>query len=94
MSVTCAGCLGGAARECYSGSMSIDELRNHVKARPFVPFTVLVADGRSFRVPHEDFISQSPGGRTVIVYHGKVHTVLDALLITGLEVEQSHEQLS
>jgi hypothetical protein len=74
--------------------MSIDELRNQIKARPFIPFTVLVADGRSFHVPHEDFISQSPLGRTVIVYHGKVHTVLDALLITGLEMEAPHEQIS
>jgi hypothetical protein len=68
--------------------VTVDELRNQIKTRPFVPFRVLVADGRSFEVPHEDYISQSPTGRTVIVYHGKVHTVLDALLITGLELEE------
>ena len=74
--------------------MSIDELRVHIRARPFIPFTVLVADGRSFHVPHEDFISQAPSGRTVIVYHERgTCAVLDALLITGLELEASHEQL-
>jgi hypothetical protein len=75
--------------------MLINELRTHVKARPFIPFTVLVADGRSFHVPHEDFISQSPSGRTVIVYNEKsTCAVLDALLVTGLELEAPHEQLS
>jgi hypothetical protein len=74
--------------------MSTDELRHHIRARPFVPFKVLVADGRSYHVPHEDYISQSPVSRTVIVYNRRsTCAVLDALLITGLELEAEHEPL-
>jgi hypothetical protein len=75
--------------------MSINQLRDHAKARPFVPFKVFVADGRSFDVPHEDFISLSPFGRTVIVYTGgDRHIVLDVLMIAGLEIESLHEKVS
>ena len=75
--------------------MSIDQLRARIKARPFVPFTILSADGRSYIVPHEDFVSLSPSGRTVIVYTGEdSHVVLDGLLIAGLEFSAPHETVS
>lgn len=75
--------------------MSIDQLKARIKARPFVPFTILTADGRSFQAPHEDFVSQSPSGRTIIVYTGDdSHVLLDGLLITGLEVATPFETAS
>ena len=60
-------------------------------ASPFRPFTIHLADGRSFSVPHPDFISQSPAGRTVIVF-GKDEdefSILDLLLVTELEMHKS-----
>ena len=44
--------------------MSPETLRELIAARPFVPFTLRLADGRSYDVPHPEFISISRSGRT------------------------------
>lgn len=70
--------------------MTIEQLRNTHHAQPFRPFTIYLADGRSYHVPHPEFLSQSPGGRTVIVYHeDDSFSILDLLLITELRAEPS-----
>lgn len=40
--------------------MTLDEIRKIVKRQPFEAFEVLLVDGRSFRVPHPDFIFVPP----------------------------------
>jgi hypothetical protein len=68
--------------------MTKDQLQAIRDASPFSPFTIHLADGRSLRVLHRDFISVSPGGRTIIVYHtGEAFSVIDKLLITELAVD-------
>jgi hypothetical protein len=43
-----------------------------------------MADGRRIQVPHRDFISHSPSGRTVIVEHeDDTHSILDPLFGGG-----------
>ena len=65
--------------------MTVQQLRAAHKAVPFQPFTVHMADGRSFRVPHPDFLSMSPGGRTVIVYEeNDEFSILDLLLMSEI----------
>ena len=67
--------------------MTIEQIRNIHRAQPFRPFAIHVADGRVIEVPHPDFLSHSPTGRTIIVYHGdESFSVLDLLLVTELEV--------
>jgi hypothetical protein len=67
--------------------MSTEQLRAVHQAIPFKPFTIHVADGRSFRVPHREFLSLSPGGRTLFVFHDEeAFSILDLLLVTELEV--------
>jgi len=67
--------------------MTIEQLRNVHRAQPFRPFTIHLADGRDVLVPHPDFLSHSPAGRTIIVYHtDDSFSVLDLLLVTELEV--------
>lgn len=69
--------------------MTIEQLRLAREANPFRPFTVHLADGRSHRVPHRDYLSMSPGGRTVIVYESdEAGHILDALLITELLIDK------
>ncbi len=69
--------------------MSIDELRKLREANPFLAFTIRLADGRSYRINHRDYLSISPVGRTVIVYgEDGGFDILDALLITVLSVEK------
>ena len=51
-----------------------------------VPFSVQLADGRSCKVPHSDYISLPPKNATVAVVYeddGTVH-VLPLLTMTGL----------
>jgi hypothetical protein len=67
--------------------MTIEQLRRIHEARPFQPFTIHLADGRSLEVPHTEFLSHSPSGRTIIVYHGDDDfSIIDLLLVTELEV--------
>lgn len=50
-----------------------------------VPFTLRMADGKEYPVPHRDYISVPPKASYVIVYddHGRF-TVLPLLTMTGL----------
>jgi hypothetical protein len=70
--------------------MTIEQLRGTREANPFRPFTIHLADGRSLRVPHRDYLSTSPGGRTVIVYQaGEAFSIIDLLLVTKLAIEDA-----
>ncbi len=69
--------------------MTLDQLRSLRAASPFRPFTIHLAGGRSLRVPHRDFVSVSPGGRTAIVYQAEeAFSILDLLLVAELSVEE------
>ncbi len=70
--------------------MTVEQLRNMHQARPFWPFTIRLADGTSYNVPHSEFLSQSPSGRTIIVHHSDdTFSVIDLLLVTELKVAGS-----
>ena len=63
--------------------MTVQQLQAARDATPFRPFTIHLADGRALRVPHRDFVSLSPGGRTVIVYReNEAFSIIDR----GLEI--------
>jgi len=50
-----------------------------------------MADGRMLHVPHRDFLSHSPTGRTVIVYgEDDDFSILDVLMITEIEVASTN----
>ncbi len=67
--------------------MTIEQLRTTHRASPFQPFTIRMADGRQFPIPHPDFLSMSPSGRTAVIFHedGSA-SVVDLLLMTELEL--------
>jgi hypothetical protein len=68
--------------------MTAEQLRVMREANPFRPFTIYLADGRSLFVPHRDFVSQSPGGRTILVYNGDdSFSFVDLYLVTELRVQ-------
>jgi len=72
--------------------MTIQQLQHVRDSSPFRPFVIHVADGRSFRVPHRDFVSHTPGGRTLIAYDesdDEAFSILDLLLVTELELERN-----
>jgi hypothetical protein len=70
-------------------SVTIASLRRVIDATPFRPFTLHVADGRRLHVPHREFLSHTPGGRTLIVYDeedDEAFSILDMLLVTEIVV--------
>ena len=68
--------------------MTIEQLRAVHQARPFRPFTLQLADGRSLHVPHNELLPHSPAGRTVIVYENdESFSIVDLLLVTRIEVK-------
>ena len=72
--------------------MNIQQLREARQAVPFRPFTIHLSDGRSHPVPHRDYLSMSPGGRTVIVYlNEEAGSMLDSLMITELSFDKLPE---
>jgi hypothetical protein len=66
--------------------MSPEFVRNATKRRPFRPFIVHMAGGRSIPVRSPEFIELPKEGRLVVVYNpnGATH-VVDLLLVTDLE---------
>ena len=67
--------------------MTTEQFRATLHLQPFRPFTIRMADGRTFEVVHPDFVAQSPSGRTVIVIQpDESYSVLDLLLMTELQV--------
>ena len=70
--------------------MTVQHLRAAHHAAPFRPFSIRMADGRSFPVPHSDFLFMSPTGRTFIVCQADDDfSILDLLLMTEIEYRAS-----
>ena len=73
--------------------MTIERIMDAFSARPFVPFTIHIAGGRSIRVGHPEMFVAPPEQRTFAVYSDRrtIH-VIDLLLVSELEVDEaSHE---
>lgn len=67
--------------------MTSEQFKATIRLQPFRPFTIRMADGRTFPVDHPDFIALSPSGRTVIIFQrDDSYSILDLLLISELEV--------
>ena len=66
--------------------MTIEQLRQMHRARPFRPFRVHMADGRHLDVLHPEFFAHTPGGRTLMIARpDESFEVVDLLLVTSLE---------
>jgi hypothetical protein len=67
--------------------MTIEQLRATVRAVPFRPFRLHLADGGSLDVAHPDFVSSSPGGRTIVVWQpDESFQIADLLLVSRIEI--------
>jgi len=67
--------------------MMLEQIRTAHRAAPFRPFTLRMADGRTFPVRHPDFLFLGPDRRTVFVANddGSVN-ILDVLLMTEIDL--------
>ncbi len=68
--------------------MTIESLDRAYRASPFRPFALRLADGRSVPVPHPEFLSFNPKGRTAVVVDERDgFEVVDLLLVVSLSFE-------
>ena len=67
----------------------LEVLRERIKAIPFLPFTVHVADGRSFPVPHPDHILVTSKGLVVIEGDDGLLDILPILLVSGIRTQSA-----
>jgi hypothetical protein len=66
--------------------MTIEQFDKLHKARPFRPFYVHLADGRSYKVEHPEFAGRTKGGRTILISDTDedAFDVIDLLLVTAI----------
>lgn len=65
--------------------MTIQEIQRLREKKPFQPFRILTADGRSYDVMHPEYLSQTPSGRLIMIGLPDDSSVrLDLLLVTGI----------
>ncbi|MBI4601688.1 MAG: hypothetical protein HY721_06990 [Planctomycetes bacterium] len=66
--------------------MTADQFRKVLTAQPFQPFTVHLADGRQYFIPHRDFAFLPPNTRmAVVALQDGTMEFVDLFLIVGLE---------
>jgi hypothetical protein len=66
----------------------IVDVRERLTVRPFVPFTIHVADGREFHVPTPDHAHVWPTRARVSIYTDEgLECILPSLLISGVDVQ-------
>jgi hypothetical protein len=66
--------------------MTLDRLHELHQARPFRPFRIHVADGRSLDVTHPESLAYAPKARTIfLVKPDERIEYVDLLLVTSLE---------
>jgi hypothetical protein len=65
--------------------VDVEALRSALHRQPFQPFSMRLVDGRTFAVPHPDFVAVAR--RTVVVMDPQTSgfTVLEPVLIASLE---------
>jgi hypothetical protein len=67
--------------------MTVEQLGKLHVARPFRPFRIHLADGRSLEVPHPEVLAHVPGARTFVVGDPTgTYEIVDLLLVISLEV--------
>ena len=73
-------------------TMSPDAVKKFMRAAPWRPFTICMADGRAIQVPHPDFISISRTGRTVVVTNvDDEFEMIDVFLILSIKTKRAQK---
>jgi hypothetical protein len=68
--------------------MTTEQIRKFHQARPFLPFEIYLADGRSVKVNHPEMLAL--GGRTIAVFdEPEAAEIIDLLLVTSLKPQKS-----
>jgi hypothetical protein len=72
--------------------MSTQDIRQAVLQRPFVPFTLRMNDGRSFHIPHPEYVAVSRRTVMVIDERSEVGVYVQPTLIASMRFENSRKK--
>jgi hypothetical protein len=77
----------------YDALVKADHLRQAIRARPFRPFRIHLADGREVPVGHPENATVTSDDRCVFVYvPGEAFELLDVPLVTGIEFRRKRRR--
>jgi hypothetical protein len=67
--------------------MNIEQLRKALRAQPFQPFTICLADGREFLIPHPECVIISPDATRSFGVAGpkEEYRIVNLLLASSLD---------
>lgn len=65
--------------------MTIEQMNRCHKARPFIPFSIFIGDGREISVDHPEMLAYQPKARTSSVWVDGAYEIIDLLLVTSLK---------
>lgn len=69
--------------------MDLQGIRDAINKRPFKPFTISLADGRSFLVPHPELVAVGKR-RVIVVKPDDSWSEVEPLLIVSLDYNGKH----
>ena len=67
--------------------MTSEQIYTLIRARPFLPFVMHMADGRSVRVTHPEAIAYAGGRTAAVATSQRTIEVIDLLLVPSRETE-------
>jgi len=77
--------IGGGAQGSRVEFLDMNRSQIESAIERNLPFSLRMADGQEYQVPHRDYISLPPRGGFVVVYDDREHVfVLPLLTMTGL----------
>ena len=65
--------------------MTTDQLKAFISAKPFRPFIIHMADGRSVEVKHPEWIAYAGGRIALVAKPDETFEIIDLLLVPSLE---------
>ncbi len=68
--------------------VTIEELRRRHWAHPFRPFTLRLADQRSFHIPSPEYLAQSRNGRVLYIAEPDGLEIVDLLMVVSMTMDQ------
>ena len=69
--------------------MTTEQLKMFIRARPFRPFIVHMADGRAVEVNHPEWVAYAGGRIALVAQPDETFEVIDLLLVPSLEAKSA-----
>ena len=66
--------------------MDVRGIREAIRREPFEPFVMRLADGRSLRIPHPEFVAVHPR-RVIVIAEDASWSVVEPLMVVSLDYD-------